>query len=269
MNLWHYSLRLAKEVAISFDARRTLLVPGDREASINFAVHHLVQLANFCIASQGYFSIAFCGGSTPIPLIQQLTRPPYLHATDWEKWYLFWSDERNVPHTSSESNFGEAWRAGLHTVKTLREGQYFPMPVGDHLDEQALLYEECIRSTCGTVDVVMLGMGTDGHTASLFPCTAALEEHKRWVVANYVPALKKERLTLTFPGIAAARLVCVYVFGEAKHPALQKVLHPSPLEPLLPAARLGSQEKPVLFFLDRAAYAGISASKELRAVVSS
>lgn len=254
MNLWQYSIRFAKDVAVSVDSRRTLLVPGDLEASIAFAVHHLVRLANFCIASQGYFSVAFCGGSTPIPLIQQLTEPPYLHATDWEKWRIFWSDERNVPHASAESNFGEAWRAGLCHVTSLQKEYCFPMPVGDRLDEQARLYEECIRSTCGCLDLVMLGMGADGHTASLFPDTAALAEPLRWVVAHYIPSLKSWRTTLTFPGIAAARLACIYVFGKSKQEALQKVLSPSPQEPLLPAARLGSVEKPVIFFLDQALY---------------
>lgn len=258
MNLWQYSMRLAKEFAFSLHPRRSLLIPGDREASIAFAVHHLVLLANFCIASQGHFSVAFCGGSTPIPLIQKLTQPPYLHTTDWKKWRIFWSDERNVPHTSSESNFGEAWRAGLHNVVPLRNGQCFPMPVGDCLDEQARVYEECIRSTCGCLDFVMLGMGADGHIASLFPDTTALTETVRWVVANHVPSLKSWRTTFTFPGIASARLACLYVFGNSKQEALQNILSLPPQEPPLPAALLGSVERPTLFLLDRAAYTGLS-----------
>ena len=107
----------------------------------------------------------------------------------------------------------------------------------------------------------MLGMGQDGHTASLFPGTAALDEMERWVVANYIPALQSWRMTFTFPAIAAAGLVCVYAFGTGKQAAMQKVLLPSsPTESLLPAARLGTPEKPVLFFLDRGSSASLPPS---------
>jgi 6-phosphogluconolactonase len=164
---------------------------------------------------------------------------------DWARVEFFWGDERPVPPEHPDSNFAMAQAALLRPLG-IDPGRIHRIE-GERGDLAAAArdYEEELAKTCGApdgrppiLDLVLLGMGADGHTASLFPYTAALSEARRWVVANDVPQLSTRRITITFPLIERARSSLVLVTGGSKSDALAEVLE-GPLDPQrLPSQRL-------------------------------
>ena len=220
--------------------------------------------ANVSISRRGFFRVALAGGSTPRAIYTALAAGANLN---WERWQIFWSDERCVPPTSPDSNYRMAKETLLDPLT--RQGDAPRMVVrlaGEGEPEAAAAaYERAVRETvpanpdsgAGDVprfDLILLGMGADGHTASLFPHTAALAETERLVVANAVPKLDTTRLTFTFSLINAARRVLVLVAGADKAPALYQVLS-GPRDPdLYPSQRLRPVDGTVTWLLDAAAH---------------
>lgn len=183
------------------------------------------------IAARGAFFVALSGGSTPRPVYRALADDPDV---DWARWSLFWGDERCVPPEHPDSNY----RMVKEEVLDRRGARGAPQPavvarlLGELDPERAAReYEDALRAlvpapgALPAFDLVLLGMGGDGHTASLFPGTAALHEQERLVVANRVPQLGATRLTVTFPLINAARRVLFLVSGADKAAAFQAVHH--------------------------------------------
>jgi 6-phosphogluconolactonase len=165
------------------------------------------------------------GGSTPETMYGILARD-YIDQIDWSKVYVFFGDERSVPPHHEDSNLKMASEVLLDHVPVANvhriRGELWP-------EEAAEAYEEELGTFFQTEDVprfdlILLGIGADGHTASLFPWTTALEVHDRWVVANPVPRLNTTRITLTVPVINAARAVIFLVAGEDKAEALKETL---------------------------------------------
>ncbi len=206
-------------------------LPG-RADLVRVAVGLVRAAAAEAIARRGLFSIALAGGSTPRPLYETLAADHYI---DWPRWQLFWGDERTVLPDHPDSNYRMVERALLKSLSARRtppalvarmEGERPP-------SEAATRYAERLRvlpvdpstGQFPRFDLVLLGMGSDGHTASLFPHTAALEERAQWVAANPVPQLETVRLTLTFPVLNAARHLLFLVSGADKAEALHAVLH--------------------------------------------
>ncbi|MBT3198549.1 MAG: 6-phosphogluconolactonase [Phycisphaerales bacterium] len=183
------------------------------------------------VSSTGACRIALAGGTTPHGLYKQLARPERSSKTPWRDVEVFFGDERNVPHDHVESNFHSAQRALLDHVP-ISPGRVCPMPADcDDLDSAAQRYEQLIRDTIpadpnGTpqFDLILLGMGGDGHTASLFPLTDALGETKRLIVSHMVPILGRNRMTFTFPLINAARNVVSLVTGTDKAEAISVIM---------------------------------------------
>lgn len=221
--------------------------------------------ANVSIGRRGFFRVALAGGSTPRAVYAALAAGENLN---WERWQIFWSDERCVPPTSPDSNYRMAKETLLDPLT--RQGDAPRMVVrlagdGDP-DAAAAAYERAVRETVPAnpdsgagqlprFDLILLGMGADGHTASLFPHTAALAETERLVVANPVAKLDTTRLTFTFPLINAARRVLVLVAGADKAPALHEVLS-GPRDPALyPSQRLHPVDGTVTWLVDAAARA--------------
>jgi 6-phosphogluconolactonase len=176
--------------------------------------------------------VALSGGSTPRRLYRLLAdlAPGTI---DWSKVHFVWGDERNVPLDHVDSNFAMVEEVMLRRLGKQGPNVY-PIPIdADHPDKTADYYEATLRSLLGgpndtargVLDIVLLGMGDDTHTASLFPDTAALREHHRWVVSNWVDKLSNYRITLTAPVLNAARDVAFLVCGSSKAPALQAVWH--------------------------------------------
>jgi 6-phosphogluconolactonase len=206
--------------------------------------------------------IAFCltGGSSPERLYELLAEKPYRETLPWDRIHIFLGDDRCVPHDDPLSNFGMARRLLLDKVP-LAPGNMHPIPTGaGNVDEDARRYEAELRSFYGVerleptrplFDVVLMGVGDDGHTASLFPGRPELDERERWVVgvpqaglAPFVP-----RITLTFPALASTRDMLFLVSGRGKREIVARVLSGADL----PAARARSQGD-LAWLIDRDAH---------------
>lgn len=225
--------------------------PGDKKATVDYCVSQFIAIANSSMKKQGAFYVALSGGSTPHAIFEQLARPELASQVDWSKVWLFWSDERSVPPTDSQSNYGMAMKSGLSTLPIPKK-QISRMEAETKIEQHAAAYEKKIQETVPECrfDLIMLGMGPDGHTASLFPGTNALEEEERLVVANFVPQLKSWRMTFTYPLINRAHHISIYLLGEAKRPVMEKVWK-GPYEPaLLPIQAVGTAERPALWITD-------------------
>lgn len=196
----------------------------------------IVTLSSEAIAAWGRFSIGLSGGSTPRTLFQLLASDDFASRIDWGNMYIFWGDERCVPPDHADSNYHMTRETLLDHVP-LPEDNIYRMQGERDPAEAAAAYEETLRAFFGSdalprFDLLLQGMGDDGHTASLFPGTAALRERERWVVANYVEKLDSWRITLTVPMINAAANVIFLVAGENKAEALRAVLQ-GPRQPEL------------------------------------
>jgi len=229
------------------DERRRLEIVGDKEATTKFCVDHWVSAAKGAIDDHDAFYVALSGGSTPKVIFESLKNL----SLPWEKIHLFWSDERSVPPDDPSSNYKMAMDAGLKG--RVPDSQIHRMCAEGDIEQGAIDYERAIKTTLAgrPFDLVMLGMGDDGHTASLFPGTAALQEKNRLVVANHVPQKETHRMTMTFPCINSALNIAIYVLGASKEEMLPRVLSCDDLA--LPASHVGTKERPALWIADQSA----------------
>jgi 6-phosphogluconolactonase len=210
------------DVSMPTDRWEMVTLP-DQEAAVTFAVAHFIETGRKAIEARGLFSVALSGGSTPKAIYAMLTEPEIAPLLDWSRVLLFFSDERAVPPDHEESNFHMAM--SRLSKLPIREENVFRMQAEHDIEVQAAAYEHLLKKKCeGVLDLIMLGMGPDGHTASLFPETGALSVTDRLVVPNYIPKLDAWRLTLTFPCINAARNTVLYVLGEEKRDILNQVM---------------------------------------------
>jgi 6-phosphogluconolactonase len=243
-----------KTEILPFDDRRDIIIPGNLAETIQFSVDQLIQIAQQAIADRGVFTIALSGGSTPHAIFQELSQPKHRQAVDWTKVLFFWSDERNVPADDLENNYGNAMRAGLDKLPVPSEN-IFRMEAEENIETKALQYEKLIQEKVPheSFDLVMLGMGEDGHTASLFPHTHALHTKDRLVVANFVPQKKTWRMSFTFDCINNAKTISIYVMGEPKADKVVQVLTGAYTPDELPIQRVGTPIHKALWILDKAA----------------
>jgi 6-phosphogluconolactonase len=223
-----------------WDERRDIFIGKNSEEAIRFAVEHWVHSAERAIQARGRFAVALSGGTTPKEVYRRLSR----EKVDWKKIWLFWSDERAVPPTHPDSNYKMAMEAGFAEVPP---NQIFRMKGEGDLQKNAADYRDLIHRTLDKhlFDLVMLGVGEDGHTASLFPRTAALHSNET-VAANWIEEKKTWRLTLTFPCINQSRHSMILALGKAIVP---KVLE-APIESPYPASKIGTPEHKALWILD-------------------
>ncbi len=235
----------------AFDDRRSLAIPGNREETVTFATEYLLTCAASAISERGVFTLALSGGSTPKAIYTAISNSPASSTVDWAKVLLFWSDERCVAPDSPDSNYLMAMTSGLQDLGIPKD-HIFRMRAEENILDNALIYEEAITDHVpgGQFDVVMLGMGGDGHTASLFPHTHGLHTRNRLAIANYVPQLDTWRMTLTFDCINAARNIWVYVLGADKREVLYQVLCGSYTPDSLPSQKLGTSQHKALWIAD-------------------
>lgn len=200
------------------------------------------------IEQHGSFRIALSGGDTPRPVYQSLAP----RDCRWSKWIITFSDERCVPPDSPESNYRMALESLLmftNPGEILRlQGELAPEVAADRYEGILQSYVSRPGEKRYVHDLVLLGLGDDGHTASLFPGTAALEEKDRNVVSNFVPKFNTSRLTFTFPLINSARRVVFLVNDEKKEPVVQKVLEGGHG---LPAERVKPENGELIWFLGK------------------
>ena len=222
-------------------------------AAVEFAAR-----AAEAIKERGRFTVALAGGSTPKATYDILARD-YAGRIDWSKVHVFFGDERSVPPDDDDSNYKMAREALLNHVPV---GSMHRMQGELPPDEAAEAYEEELRGFFGPeelprFDLILLGIGGDGHTASLFPETSALEVHDRLVVANPVLKLETTRITLTVPVINAAHAVYFLVAGEGKADALSHILGGDADPRAYPASLIQPQEGPT-WMLDQQAASGLT-----------
>ena len=224
-----------------------LEVYKDKQELAEAAARDFVERANAAIQNTGRFAVALAGGSTPEATYELLATEEYADEVDWSNVHVFFGDERSVPPDDEDSNYKMAEDALLSHVSPgsvhRMKGELYP-------DEAAMEYEGDLREFFGTpgrppeLDLIQLGIGDDGHTASLFPNTPALDVTDRWVAQNPVPKLETVRVTLTLPVLNAAKAVSFLVAGEGKAEALKEVLdgdadpHDYPSKLVQPAGEL-------------------------------
>lgn len=231
-----------------------LQILPDATALAEAAAAAIARRAALAVAARGRFAVALSGGATPRAFHARLADPggPWRSgplAVDWGRTAVWFGDERCVPPDHPDSNYRMARETLLDAV---RPGAVHRIEGEAPPEEAAARYDAALRAVGGLLDLVLLGLGPDGHTASLFPGTAALEATGRLAVANWVPRLGAHRVTLTYEALAAAREVLFVVSGAEKAAALAAVLSPAPGAVPLPAARVRAAEG-VLVLADRAA----------------
>ena len=203
----------------------------DAAAVAQATADRFVELAAAALDERGAFRVALSGGGTPKAVYPLLLEPKRRDAVDWGRVELFWGDERSVPPDHPESNFGVAYGMLISQLPRVRPDHVHRMPAeAEDIDAAAMGYESELRLAFGArgseppaFDLIWLGMGPDGHTASLFPGTTALDEQDRWVVGNWVPQQDTWRMTLTFPVLMAARDVLFVVTGPDKADPLRAI----------------------------------------------
>ena len=222
------------------------------------SAHLFMRIARESADLRGRFVAALSGGSTPKGLFQQLTEEPYRTLIPWEKTYFFWVDERHVPLTDGTSNFRMAQEFLLSKIPIPKEN-LFPATNGSQpLDQAASAYEIKLRKFFGgdavpVFDLCLMGMGEDGHTASLFPGFPQVNEMEKWVVGYFVDGVRKERVSLTFPVLNAARLLMVLVEGEKKAAMVKEALEGPSNPPRFPIHYLRPADGRLVFAMDSAA----------------
>jgi 6-phosphogluconolactonase len=247
-------------------------VEADTAAAGRAAADVLLETVRFDAAGAGCVSIAISGGSTPRGMHRLLARKPYVADIAWDRVHLFWADERLVPYGHPDSNFGAA-RTDFIEKLAVRPAGVHPVPVAGDPGDLARRYEEELRAHFRMrrlpepiFDLIILGVGADGHTASLFPGSPALEERLRWTAAVEGGQPEVWRVTLTYAVLNLARRVVFLACGAGKAAVVRRVLTASP--PDLPAQRVRPPAGRVTWVLDPAAAAllespiGASAAEE-------
>ncbi|MPS64811.1 6-phosphogluconolactonase [Chryseobacterium sp.] len=219
------------------------------------AADTFVELSKKAIQKHDKFVVALSGGSSPKAIFSLLASPEYADKIIWNKIYFFWVDERWVSLEDEKSNFKMTLEALLDKVP-VNENQIFPMyKDGIEPEDYAKEYEDQIRNVLGAdgiFDFILLGMGDDGHTASLFPGEKVLQEKEKWVDAYYLKPQEMFRITLTEPIINKAENILIVTFGKSKKHALNEVLNGT-YNPELYPLQLIEKKAGVQIFTDKEA----------------
>ncbi len=236
--------------------RSSVQIFDSEDALIDFGIWIWVNAFEEAVRRKGSFGAALSGGKTPLPLYQKLSNQQ--EAKSWERTRLFFVDERFVPADHPDSNFGMISRALIHPAH-IPSQNVFPIPVDKESPEAAALeYDQTLRSffkvqpdKVPTFDLILLGIGEDGHTASLFPKSKALEEIGKLAVAVRLDDPRHDRITLTLPVLNRAQKVVFLVTGERKAEIIPRIILEK--NPLLPASRVQPVTGDRIFLLDREA----------------
>jgi 6-phosphogluconolactonase len=220
--------------------------------------------ANAAVRARGKFTVALSGGSTPKSLFTLLATKLNV---PWDKIYFFWGDERHVPPDDPESNYRMANEAMLSKVPVPSENIFRIHAEEKDAAEAALQYEQTLQQFFHLApgefprfDLIFLGLGPDGHAASLFPDSKALEERRRLVVSNWVEKFKTDRITFTFPVLDEAACVIFLASGPDKAAIVHQVLENSGAN--LPSQKIRPANGRLLWMLDSGAASALSASRK-------
>jgi 6-phosphogluconolactonase len=233
----------------------------DLEALSRAAAGIFLEEARGSLAHQGRFAVALSGGATPRRTYELLATEPFRDRVNWQQVHIFWGDERGVPPEDAQSNYRLARRAFLDHVPLPPENIH-PIPAFPSVDLGARHYEAELQAFFGQApprfDLIFLGLGADGHTASLFPGSPVLGEERRWVTGVPPPGQGVARVTLTAWAINRAALVVFLVAGKDKALALKNVVE-GPREPQrCPVQLIRPASGRVLWLVDTEAAGGLS-----------
>lgn len=236
-----------------------LSIHPDRASVMHALASHVVHRARTSISERGRFSWALAGGSTPKELYELLASPEFAGQVEWSRVEVFWGDERCVPPNSSDSNYKMAHEALLSRVPVppssihRMAGELTPAIAAERYNAELrrAFPDAQYPETPPSLDLILLGMGDDGHTASLFPGSPALQETRDWTRA--VQKGEQWRLTLTFPILNAGREIAFLVTGAAKRTMLENVLNAKGDGCPWPSAGVRPTQGRVTWFVDREA----------------
>ncbi len=221
------------------------------------------------IKEKGYFTIVLSGGNSPRMIYEKLAQEPLKSAVDWEKVFIFWGDERYVEKTNNDSNYRMADSAFVSKV-TVPENNVFPIPVEEESPEKAAeVYEDTLRNffkdgekkelkgSFPVFDLILLGVGADGHTASLFPGNVALNEKKKWVVRvkAHARVTLRDRITMTMPVLSNGKKVMFIIGGQGKGEILKSIFRgPKKVKKQYPAGMLNEEGPGSVWYIDKGIY---------------
>ncbi len=241
----------------------------DLDVLAHEAARHFLTLAKTAIESSGRFTVALSGGNTPRALHNVLATEPYAGQIVWDKVFIFFGDERCVPPDHADSNYKMAQDTLLSKVPIPAQN-VFRMHGEDDPAAAAEAYAADLQAFFGLaqaggpspenfprLDLIFLGMGPDGHTASLFPGTAALQERSKPVTANYVPKLDTHRLTLTAPALNRATHIIFLIAGQDKAAPLHQVLEGEYQPQVYPSQLIRPSQGQLTFLVDQQAAADL------------
>ena len=241
-----------------------LRIVDDLRGLSQAAAEEFVNQATGTVRANGRFTVALSGGSTPKSLFSLLATT-FRDQLPWDKMFFFWGDERHVPPDHPESNYRMAYEALLSRAPVSAENVFRVSAENPDAKQAAADYEYTLRKffqlspgTFPRFDLILLGMGPDGHTASLFPGTSALQENSRLVVANWVEKFKADRITLTLPVLNNAGVVTFLVGGADKAETVREVLEGTQPVELFPSKLIHPTNGRLMWMLDQAAAAALS-----------
>ena len=242
------------------ESRINLTVCSDLADLSRRAATKFVDIARKAVGKQGRFTVCLSGGSTPRGTYTLLASSPLRDQVPWRQIHIFWGDERCIPSDQPDNHYRMASDLMLSKIELPLENVHPMRGDAADLEKAAKEYEASLRSffglTSGTMprfDLILLGMGADGHTASLFPGTTAVCERQCLVVVNDVPTLGASRLTMTLPVINHARQVMFLVAGASKANALLEVFQDHGNQPRLPARLVRPENGTLMWLVDEAA----------------
>lgn len=245
-------------------AKYDLEVYPTAAALFQAAAQDFVQQATSAIQARGRFTVALSGGSTPKGLFGVLSTKDH-DLLPWDKMFFFWGDERHVPPDDPDSNYRMARETLLSKVPVPEKNIFRVQAEDPDANQAAEKYEATLKQFFHSApgqfpqfDLVLLGMGPDGHTASLFPRTKGLEEKRRWVIANWVEKFSTYRITFTTPVLNAARVVEFLVAGADKAPALREVLEGNASPEEYPSKVVQPESGKLVFRVDQLAAANLT-----------
>jgi 6-phosphogluconolactonase len=232
-------------------------VSHDTESAYTDAAKMFVATANDAVARHSKFTVALSGGSTPKKLYEMLASPPWRDQIPWDRTEFFWSDERFVPATDPASNYNMTHKALIAAVPLPPQNVHRVITENIEPQAAAKAYEDEIRRVVPKgsngvpeFDLMLLGLGTNGHTASIFPHQPAIYENERLIVAEYIEEVKMTRITFTAPLINASRDVLFIALGADKTDVVQEVVM-GPFDPdRLPAQLVKPEPGDLTWILD-------------------
>jgi len=243
------------------NSKKNIHVYPDKKALITATAEKIIYSIEQSVKDNGLCNIALTGGNTPRDLYSMLATDTYKKRVDWNCVHLFWGDERTVPPENPDSNFGMARQTLLKHIKLPQDnihrikGEITPE---DAAKEYSSLIHGHFKEAPPRFDLILLGLGEDGHIASLFPGTAAIEENIKTVVAVFVPKLDTWRISLTLPVINTAKEIMFLVSGSSKSKIMQQIMNIEEPAKDVPATLVNPKDGTVHWLLDSEAVALIN-----------